>query len=485
MNTRMRARRWRALVGVVALYLAAVGFLLYRVTGDLDPRYREGAEEALVDTAQLLATLLERGAYDGVIQTDELARTVESLSHRRIDARIFDIEKHAVSLRVYVTDRDGIVLFDSEGSDLGADYSWWRDVSLTLEGRYGARTTLSDPADPRSAVMYVAAPIREQAADGSERIIGVVSVGKPMSALRPFIVNARQRLALFGALSTLAFAMLLVAAVAWLVRPFGLLRDLWRSVLLPKPRTPRALARRAALAARSAIADLRDALSGRSYVEEYVQTLAHELKSPLAAIRGAAELLREPMPDDARARFTGNVVEQAGRAQDLIDRMLELTALERRAAPDSTGPVDVDGLMHAVRDELAPIAARREVELQLDAGGVGAVAGDPFLLQRALSNLVRNAIDFAPRGSAVEVGARDTGRVEITVRDRGPGLPPFAQARVFEKFFSLARPDTGRRGTGLGLAFVREVAVLHGGAARLENQPGGGAVATLTLPRAG
>jgi two-component system sensor histidine kinase CreC len=111
------------------------------------------------------------------------------------------------------------------------------------------------------------------------------------------------------------------------------------------------------------------------------------------------------------------------------------------------------------------------------------VLGDAFLLQRALSNLVRNALDFAPQDSAVEIRARTARRsVELSVRDRGPGLPDYAQSRVFEKFFSLPRPGTGRKSTGLGLAFVREVAQLHGGAARLANHPDGGAVATMTLP---
>jgi two-component system sensor histidine kinase CreC len=74
-------------------------------------------------------------------------------------------------------------------------------------------------------------------------------------------------------------------------------------------------------------------------------------------------------------------------------------------------------------------------------------------------------------------------RVELEVRDRGPGLPDYARDRAFEKFFSLARPETGRKSTGLGLALVKEVAALHGGTARLANHPDGGAVATLALPR--
>jgi len=229
----------------------------------------------------------------------------------------------------------------------------------------------------------------------------------------------------------------------------------------------------------------RDALAGRSYVEQYVQTLAHELKSPLAAIRGAAELLREPLPEQARARFARNVEEQVGRAQDLIDRLLELSALERRGALERVEPVDVARLVDAVRDEMLPQAAAKSIAIVVALEPGLTVAGDAFLLQRALANLVRNAIDFAPAGSQIEIRARAAkADVELAVRDRGPGLPDYARDRAFEKFFSLPRPDTGRKGTGLGLAFVREVAQLHGGAARLSNHPDGGAVATLALPRA-
>ena len=93
---------------------------------------------------------------------------------------------------------------------------------------------------------------------------------------------------------------------------------------------------------RVAFNDMRDALAGRSYVDEYVATLTHEIKSPLAAIRGAAELLREPVPEDARIRFTRNIEEQVARAQDLVDRMLELSSLERRGVLGQREPVSVE-----------------------------------------------------------------------------------------------------------------------------------------------
>jgi two-component system sensor histidine kinase CreC len=474
------SRRSRLFAAIVALYVAAVVLLLYRVSLDIDPRYRESAEESLVDTANLLATLLERQAYAGVIQTEELERTLEHVGKRPLDARIFQIEKKAVVLHVYVTDSQGTVLYDSAGRDTGKDYRGWRDVHLTLAGQYGARTTLADPDDPSSAVMYVGAAIRERASpDAEEAIVGMVSVGKPVSAFSPFIANARQKLFIAGGIAAASFALLLLIVTVWLVRPFGLVTDLWRVMRSRQGGVGRVLN-----PFRVAFNDMRDALAGRSYVDEYVATLTHEIKSPLAAIRGAAELLREPVPEDARIRFTRNIEEQVARAQDLVDRMLELSSLERRGVLGQREPVPVAAIADAVRDELSTVAAQRSVELFIDVDPSLVARGDPFLLQRALSNLVLNAIDFAPRESAVTVDASAArGRVDITVRDRGPGIPDYATSRLFEKFYSTPRPG-GRKGPGLGLAFVREVAQLHGGSARLVNHPEGGAVATLSIPRA-
>lgn len=483
------SRRSRVFIGIFVVYLAAVGLLLYRVAADIDPRYRESAEESLVDTAQLLATLLERRTFSGVIPTDELERTLAQLAERPVYARIFDIEKTRVNLHVYVTDRNGIVLFDSRGRDVGKSYLDWRDVRLTLAGAYGARTTLAADDDTGSAVMYVGAAIRERGrganAEAGEDIVGMVSVGKPIESFAPFIANARAKLVQVGLISGGALLAALAFALIWLLRPLGLIGDLWRALRHEGAGSLAARLRLMAHALSASVAEARDALAGRSYAEQYVQTLAHEIKSPLAAIRGAAELLREPMSEPARARFAGNIVEQVARAQDLIERMLELTSLERRGSLERVELVSLAQLVRLVVTEAAPSAERKHMRFEVDVAEPLLASGDAFLLQRAISNLVRNSIDFAPAHSSVEITAREAGRqIVLTVRDYGPGLPPFAQRRVFEKFFSTARPDTGKKGTGLGLAFVREVATLHGGTARLANHPDGGAVATLQLPRA-
>jgi two-component system sensor histidine kinase CreC len=127
--------------------------------------------------------------------------------------------------------------------------------------------------------------------------------------------------------------------------------------------------------------------------------------------------------------------------------------------------------------------APRAITVALDAPTDAVVEGDALLLQRAVGNLLDNALDFSPDGGRIEVTLiAGTKQAEIRVRDHGPGIPDYADERVFEKFYSLARPGTQRRSTGLGLPFVREIASLHEGRVTLRNAPEGGALATVVLP---
>lgn len=474
------SRRNRIFLGILLLFSLGVAFLLYRVSTDLDARYRESAEESLVDTAHLLASLVENDLNEGRIDPSHLRTALGNVYARRFAAEIYGVTKRRVDLRIYVTDANGEVLYDSAGLDVGQDYRGWRDVSLTLAGEYGARTTRADPDKPETAVMYVAAPIHE-----GEGIVGVVSVGKAVASQGLRVETARQKLLYVGLITLAAFMFLLLVLSVWLVRPFGLSADLLRVARQEGLRHPGRLLRRLSTVLSAAFRDMRDALAGNSYTEEYVQTLTHELKSPLAAIRGAAELLREDMPEAQRQRFSANIAEQVQRLQDLADRLLELSSLEKHRTLEDVRPVEIAALAAQAVAALEPAARRREVTLHVAVPDHIRVEGDPFLLHQALANLLANAIDFSPPGATVELSTALFGRrVELTVRDHGPGVPDYALDRVFEKFYSLRRPDSGRKSTGLGLAFVREIAHLHGGKAYLANHPGGGTTATLRLPAA-
>ena len=471
-------KRTRIFIGILLAYALGVGLLMYRQLGDIDPRYRESAEESMVETAQLLATLVESQSRDGVLQAEGLKPVFEALYAKRFSADIYGVEKSRVELRLTVVDRAGRVVFDSRGSQLGQDHSQWRDVHLALQGQYGARATPDVPGDPKSSVMFVAAPVRV-----NDQIIGAVSVGKPVQSFGQFIDAARRKTLLVGATSVVAVLLLVVILSVWLVRPFGVIADYVRYVRAQRSFSLPRLGRRALGAIGAAYDEMRDALAGRNYVADYVQTLTHEVKSPLSAIRGAAELLQENMPEADRARFIGNIVRETQRIQELVDRMMELTALESRRTLDRTAAVDLRALLDEVGMSAQASGAARGVRVEVHAGDAASVEGDAFLLRRALTNLVDNAIDFSPREGVVSLALRRRGRsVDAIVQDQGPGVPDYAEAKVFEKFYSLARPHSNKKSTGLGLSFVKEIAELHHGRISLKNAAGGGALATLSLP---
>ena len=191
------------------------------------------------------------------------------------------------------------------------------------------------------------------------------------------------------------------------------------------------------------------------------------------------------MPQAERQRFLANITREAGRIQEMVDRMMELTALETRRSLDKVQPVALKPLLKELAGAAQDTARQRHIRIEVDAPEDAAVEGDAFLLRRAVSNLLDNAVDFSPDGSQVCLALHAAGRtVRVQVRDWGQGIPDYAQDKVFEKFYSLARPHSRKKSTGLGLAFVKEIAALHHGRIELVNADGGGALATLALPRA-
>lgn len=470
-------------VRIFLVYFLFVGlagwFVLSTVMDEIRPGVRQSTEETLVDTANLLAEILREDVKHNRLQQSHWPELLKAYGQRQPQAQIWGVEKSAVNHRIYVTDSRGIVLLDSSGSAVGQDYSRWNDVILTLRGEYGARSTREDPADEDSSVMYVAAPIRD-----GENIIGVVSVAKPNKSLQPYIERSQRRLGWLGA-GLIVLGLLIGGVLSWWLS--GSLRKLTRYAQAVSQ------GRRAELPAlrggeltqlAQAVQKMRTELEGKAYVEQYVHTLTHELKSPLAAIRGAAELLEGEMPAEQRQRFVANIAGEGARLQQLIERLLNLALVEQRQGLEERVPVDV----HALVEELLQGQAAR-----IQAAGLRAVngvpvglvvAGERFLLRQALANLLDNALDFTPPGGellfAAEMGAAG---VELSLFNQGEAIPDYALPRLTERFYSLPRPASGRKSTGLGLNFVQEVALLHGGGLTLANVPGG-VRASLRLPPA-
>ena len=461
------------------LIVGLAGFFVMRVfVEEVKPGVRQAMEDTLVDTANALALLAAHDLQAGDLEHGRFASGVDALAKRDVDAKIWNYRKRHADYRIYVTDARGIVVYDSAHKDVGKDFSRWNDVYLTLRGKYGARSTRSDPNDDASSVMHVAAPVRDERG----RIIGSLTVAKPNGRIQPFIENSRQAILRKGWwLLGLSF-LIGVLVTAWLSRSLAQLGSYAKAVTSGERVAPPDLGRNEIGDLGRALATMRDKLDGKQYVEQYVQTLAHEMKSPLAAIRAATEVLEGDPPQAERERFLAHVDTQGARLSAMIDKVLALAAVEYQPSLERPEEVDFAAVLAKAVQDLAPRLQQRQLRVELDAPGPASLRGNAFLLGQAVMNLLENALEFSPPGGVIEARLwREGERLQLAIADRGPGVPDFALGRVFERFYSLPRPG-GARSSGIGLSFVREVAALHGGEVRLGNREGGGALAELELP---
>lgn len=466
------------------LVLGLALFVVLRVfIEEVKPGTRLAMEDSLVDAANALALVAAPDLKAGAIASGPFAQALSKLPTVDPGATIWGFRKSHIDYRITVTDARGIVVFDSRGQDLGKDHSQWNDVLRTLRGEYGARSSGESAYDADRTVMHVAAPVKD-----GERIIGVLTVSRPNQTLEPYIQRSRDRILNWSwVLLGLSLAIGLLFTW-WIASSLSRLRGYANAVA----RGERAeLPRMGRLSGNTEFADLAQAvermrlkLEDKAYVENYVHTLTHELKSPLAAIRGAAELLQEPMPEADRERFAGNIQRQTERLQQLIDRLLALADVEQLRQLRTVEPVDLAALTRELLHTAEPTLRRKDLRLQTTLDEGATVHGDRFLIAQALQNLLDNAIDFSPQGGALTVAARRLdGLVEWSVRDEGPGVPDYAADRIFERFYSLPRADTQEKSSGLGLCLVKEVSELHGGILRIENvDHPRGCRASWTLP---
>ena len=437
-------------------------------------------EDTMVDMSNLLAEIATPYVTDDgiLIESSSFSQGVERFSQRQFNAKIWDLNKSDSELRVYITDKQGIVIYDSKNLDLGENYSQWRDVYLTLRGKYGARTTLRDPNDTTTSVMHVAAPILYKG-----EIVGVLAVAKPNISVQPFIELAREKMTIKSLWLLGASLVFGLVAVAWLTRSIRKLVD-YATQLSQGKRANYPVIREPELAKLGeAMEVMREELEGKNYIENYVHTLTHEMKSPLSTIKGAAELLLESMPIAERENFLGNILAETDRLQDFVQRLLALTTIEHRASLKQPVRVNLETLSDDVIKQKEPVWNQKKITIKLKSVGRPIVKGEYFLLEQAVINLLDNAIAYSQQGDVIVVDISvDERNAAICIRDQGSGVPDYAQEKVFERFYSLPRPITGKKSSGLGLCFVKEIAELHGGSIKLTNYEGG-VEATLVLPR--
>ncbi len=434
----------------------------------------EAVEESLNDTAHLLASLLERELSQTNDSLEKISERVFSpimrtTTQKDLNSKIFEITKKKVDLQLYVTNERGIVIYDSEKLKKGQDYSKKNDVYLTLQGKYGARSSLLFGSEKG---LFIAAPIRN-----SGKIIGVLTVIKPKKSLIPFIESTRKKfwnLSLYVALSII---ILFISILYFLFSPIRKLSEyvsalrFQKRIPFPKISVPeiRGLGEEMDRLFRE--------LAGKEYVENYVQSMTHEIKSPLSSLLASSELIIEN-PDRLESLIS-NIQLEGKRIQTILEKLLELSSLENQSQLEKTPNLNLQDIVQETVVSSISEAVRKKIKLK-ELTETVYVEGNFFFLGMALRNLVQNALDFSNSDSEITVRCgKKNGFPFLEVEDSGPGIPSYALERIFEKFYSLPRPDTGRKSSGLGLAFVREIAKLHDADLEVKNGTSIGVVARI------
>jgi two-component system phosphate regulon sensor histidine kinase PhoR len=219
---------------------------------------------------------------------------------------------------------------------------------------------------------------------------------------------------------------------------------------------------------------------------DFVANVSHELRTPLTAVRGYVEALLEDSGElDQRKKFLEVIDRHTARMERLVRDLLRLARLDALQETVELRPIEPASLFHSVSSDLSERIDRKRIQVDVRVEAAAqTIEADTTKVHDVLRNLMENAVNYAPDGGRIELGARlDGERVLLTVADNGPGVPDTDLERVFERFYRVDKSRTqDPGGTGLGLSIVRHLVELHGGRVKADNRKEGGAVFTVSLP---
>ena len=436
----------------------------------------ESAKSVLVEVSSLMSRVASQNNKDGEIDLE----TFETLIVNYLRSQRNTIHKNnpqkLENLAIYVTDKDGLLVLDSRGLTLGKDMRDANEVESALSGITDSTSVVMEEAagSKKARVAVIEYFLKSRFLNASNpiygnngEIIGSVVVVAPLidlmgeSYLLRFIFYIFVISLLFGFLGSYRISRNINRIQKYTSNLFG-----GEDVLMPDLNNQfNKLAR--------TIRDARSDVELKDDVEQYIDTLAHELRTPITGIQLTAENLLTPMSDKQRKRFVENILESNRHMDILVNRLLELSRIERREALKNVEMLNIKEAVNTVLKAPSRVKTILDKDLNIDIqiSSNATLNGEKILLEQAIGNIVNNALDFSPASGKITIKASQTNNaITIIVLDDGAGIPPQVINKLFTRFFSVTRPDTGTRGNGLGLRFVRKIMKLHGGEVSLQNR---------------
>lgn len=453
------------------VYFLALGALTWVLMGKAIERFSIMTEQAtelvLIDTVHLAAGALEAELAqqrDFNVSVNQFSRAFKHALSHRFNADVHGVQKQQINAHVYITDAKGVVVYDSRNLEVGKPFGKWRDVRRTLAGKYGARTSVSTFTQNKE--MIIAAPIRQ-----AGKLVGVVSVRQDIEGLaETALIEAQtlKRLALIGVLLVTILVFFMSRWLTSMMAKLGRFADAMAAG--ERAQKPFFLDKRLDKLA-SSIANMREQIDGKAYVEQYVHSLTHELKTPVTGINAAIEFLRDDgLTDEEQQHFINNIDTSNQRMGQLVERVLNLAKLEHQQGLSDVKPILLASLIDDVLKTFETKLNAKAISLNVDVSESLSLMGDPFLLNQAFNNLLDNAIDFCPDGGDIDILAHQGEEsCAVDIFNTCEPIPPYALDRLFDRFYSMPRPHSQKRSTGLGLSFVKEILTLHHGSIDIDN----------------
>ena len=222
------------------------------------------------------------------------------------------------------------------------------------------------------------------------------------------------------------------------------------------------------------------------FKDQFLSTMSHELRTPLNAVMGFSDLLADKRYgelNERQQRYVSHINTGGRHLLKLINDILDLSKIEAGRMEISCEDLSVETIFGEVESALRPLADKKTQTLSSSTEPGLRVHADATRFRQVLMNLAGNAIKFTPEGGRIELAAhRVDGKVQVEVRDNGPGIPPEEQKRIFEAFYRLRKSGEGAEGTGLGLAITASLVKLQGGSLGLKSEPGHGSCFYFSLP---
>ena len=472
--------RTKVFLGYFIAATTALYFLVQWIQDDVRERYLEAVEDNMVDMVNTLAVVCESTIKDEQVDIPKLKEIYKKLNNKTINANIYNIIKSKIDSQIYITDQNGFVLYDSSHTEnIGMNFSKWRDVRKTLRGEYGARATRMYKNDPTSLILYVSAPIKHNG-----KLIGVITLYKPIDILLKFINIAEARIQVNAIFAFFLLLLLGLITSTWITYPIIKLKNYVDTIRKGQKTNMPKIGKGEIGELASSFEELREALEGKKYVENYVQNLTHELKSPLSGIQGALELLKEnDIPKKQKEKFLSNIERESSRMSKIVNRMLLLSQLENIKTIHQKTHINLTELLNEIINSLQATNPKLKF-IKLFPDQAIEISGDRLLIYEAIDNILKNAIEFTKQDGEIKVYLEENQKyIKLQVTDNGAGIPEYAKNKVFNKFFSLPRPGKNEKSSGLGLSITKEIVELHNGIITIDSYEKNGTTVNIKFKK--